>query len=89
MAAIVIYIVIDDKFPLSIFVLIQVFTFTIIVMANICKIGHDHQAPFQVVVLVVLVVVQGQAVKQGKNKLPHGQYIPDPQYFPDSGSPIK
>ena len=55
-------------------------------MAKIRGIGHDHQAPFWVVLLlvvllVVLVVVRGQAVTRGENKLPHGQYTLDPQYF--------
>ena len=35
--------------------------------------------PFGVFLLVVL--FQGQAVTQGENKLPRGQYTSDPQYF--------
>ena len=48
-------------------------------MAKIQRIGHDHQAPFLV---VIVIVVHGfQAVTRGKNKLPHAQYTSDPQYF--------
>ena len=48
-------------------------------MAKISRIGHDHPAPFQVVVVVDLFLYQ--AVLQGENKLLHGQYNSDPQYF--------
>ena len=39
--------------------------FKIFAMAKIHRIGHDHQAPFQVVALVVvlIVVVQGHEAK--------------------------
>ena len=50
-------------------------------MAQISKIGHDFQAPFWVVLLVVLLVVQGQAVTRGKIKLPQGQFTLEPKYF--------
>ena len=39
--------------------------------------------------MILVVLVQGQAVTQGKNKLPHGQYTSDPNIFTDSGPPIK
>ena len=42
--------------------------YMIFAMAKIQRIGHDHQAPFWVVL-----VAQGQAVTRGENKLPHGQ----------------
>ena len=51
-------------------------------MAKIQMIGHDHHAPFWLVLVLIVVVVLGyQAVTRGKNKLPHGQYTLDPQYF--------
>ena len=63
-------------------------------MDKIQKIGHYHRALFWV--LNVLVLVQGQAVTHGKNKLPHGQYTSDPKYiyihiffFTDCGPAIK
>ena len=43
-------------------------------MAKIRRIGHDHHAPFQVdlvLVVLVLVVLKNQAVTRGQNKLPH------------------
>ena len=46
--------------------------------------GHDHQAPFLVVVLGVLdvlVLVGFQAVTRGENKLPHDYYTMDPPDF--------
>ena len=58
-------------------------------MAQTCRIGHDHQAHFWVVLLLVVLVVQGQAVTQGENKLPHGQYTLDPQYFYRFWTPYK
>ena len=54
-------------------------------MAKIRRIGHDHHAHFQ----VVLVVVTNQAVTRGENKLPHEYYTLDPQIFTDSEPPIK
>ena len=51
----------------------------IFAMAQIHRIGHDHQAPFWCVVLVL--VLGYKAVTRGENKLPHGQYTLDPQYF--------
>ena len=60
-------------------------------MAQLCIIGNAHQAPFWVVVLlvllVVLLVVQGQGVTQGKKKLPQGQFTLDPNIFKDCGPP--
>ena len=55
-------------------------------MAKIRRIGHDHQAPFWHLVLVV----EYQALTQSENKLPHAQYTLKPQYFlfTDSGPPI-
>ena len=62
-------------------------------MAQISRIVHDHQAPFWVfllvILLVVLLVLQGQAVTQGKNKLPQGQFTLDPQYFYRFWTPYK
>ena len=49
-------------------------------MAQIRRIGHDHHTPFWGVVVVVLLLGY-QAVTRGENKLPHGQYTLDPQYF--------
>ena len=53
-------------------------------MAKIQRIGHDHQAPFLVVLGVVLgvVLVLGfQAVTRGKNKLPNDYYTLNPPNF--------
>ena len=47
-------------------------------MAKIQRIGHVHQAPFW---LVVVLLLGYQAVTRGENKLPYGQYTLDPQYF--------
>ena len=45
-------------------------------------IGHDHQAPFWHLLLVVLLVVLGnKVVTRGENKLPHAQYTAEPQDF--------
>ena len=55
-------------------------------MAMIQRIGHDHQAPFW---LVVLVVLGNEAVTRGENKLPHAQYTSDPQYFDRFWNPYK
>ena len=52
----------------------------IFAMAQIHRIGHDHHTPFWGVVVVVLLLGY-QAVTRGENKLPHGQYTLDPQYF--------
>ena len=49
-------------------------------MAKIRRIGHDHQVPFWVLVLLL----GYQAVTRGKNKVPHTQYTLDPQFFTDS-----
>ena len=49
-------------------------------MAKIRRICHDHHAPFQVVLVLVLVVTN-QAVTQSKNKLPHDNYTLDPKDF--------
>ena len=54
-------------------------------MAVIQRIGHDHQAPFWLVVLVV----GNEAVTRGENKLPHPQYTSDPQYFDRFMTPYK
>ena len=56
----------------------------IFAMAKIRRIGHDHHAPFQVdlvLVVLLLAVFKNQAVTQGKNKLPHDYYTSDPQDF--------
>ena len=51
----------QNRFP-------EIFSSLIFAMANIRRIGRDHQAPYQVVV----VVLENQAVMQGeKNKLLH------------------
>ena len=47
-------------------------------MAMLQRMGHDHQAQFW---LVVVLVLGNQAVTQGKNKLPHAQYTLDPNFF--------
>ena len=52
------------------------FNIRVFAMAMIQRIGHDHQAPFWLVVLV-----GNQAVTRGENKLPHAQYTLGPQYF--------
>ena len=51
-------------------------------MAKIRRIGHDHQAPF-------LVLLGISSVTRGENKLPHAQYTPDPQYFYRFWTPYK
>ena len=50
----------------------------IFAMAKIRMIGHDHQAPFW---LFLVVVLGYQAVTRGENRLPHTQYTLDPPYF--------
>ena len=45
-------------------------------MAQIRRIGHDHQAPFWLVFLVV----GNHAVTQGKNKLPHHRALGEGQF---------
>ena len=55
-------------------------------MAQIRRIGHDIQAPFWV---VVVLVIQRQALTQGENKLPQGQFTLDPQYFYRFWTPYK
>ena len=44
-------------------------SFSFFAMAKIRRIGHDHHAPFRMVVLVLL--LRNQAVTRGENKLPH------------------
>ena len=62
-------------------------------MAQICRIGHDHQATFQVIVVFILAVVLVFGIASGdtrQKKLPHGQYTSDPIFLKtDSGPPIK
>ena len=53
----------------------------IFAMAKIYRIGHDHQAPFWDVVIVVLVVLGNQAVTRGENKLLHAQYTLETKDF--------
>ena len=57
-------------------------------MVKIRRIGHDHQAPFWHVLLLLLLSAN-QAVTRGENKLPHAQYTSEPQDFAESEPPIK
>ena len=57
--------------------------FTLFAMAKIRRLGHDNHAPFQVVLVVV--VLENQAVTRGKNNLP----LWTPNFFTDSEPPIK
>ena len=43
--------------------------FIIFAMAQICRIGHDHQAPFQVLLVLVLVLLLGISSGDTRRKL--------------------
>ena len=53
-------------------------------MAQIHRIGHDHQAPFQVVVVVFVPISSGDMRQK-----PHGQYSSDPNIVTDFGLLMK
>ena len=66
----------------------SVFIRCLFAIAQIRRIGHDHQAPFWHLVVVLFVfVLRNKAVRGGENKLPHGQYTLDPNIFTDSEPP--
>ena len=68
-----------DFFQHSCHHMVPIYCKALFAMAKIQSSGHDHQAPFWLVVVVVLVLLLGyQAVTWGKNKLPNGQYMLDP-----------